>query len=466
MRWIIILSFLIMASCKKEDQSSTSIQKKGNPPVANAGVDIGITIPDESTVLEAKKSSADLYTYLIWSALAPQGLLDFRFEQSSGKAFPIFVKAGTYQFELAVKNFFGEDTDTVSVNVKWAPRCNSDREVMAGANSVPIGSVVDSVPYNTTITSDNRRIIFAGGTWNQYDEWGYDPPISSSRVISFEPESKQYTSYSLSGPRLWESVAVTDNFVFVAGGYSDSGLSNLVEILDLSTGKLKTRRLAVARLDITTAVAGHKIFFAGGVVGNNPINDVEIYDMDSDSWITTTLSSPRAGFSTAVVGNKVFFAGGYTMNNRISDVVDVYDLSSQSWSMLKLPEPRTGIQTAAFDGKVYLIGGMSLYNVSKAIDIIDPVSMTMTHDCLVTGIFNSWSGGFQVPTSVLSLGDRLYVNDGGYLAYLDKNSHKWIYRSTPNVLSPIFSIGGNIYSLSQRGTLNYDNRYEIYRYVE
>jgi hypothetical protein len=462
---ILIFSIIIFISCQKEFPATTVTKPKGNPPIAFAGSDSSITIPDEIFVLEGVERSASAYPALTWTAIQSPPLLELNHNEFIHKAYPIFLHAGNYNFQLLAKNSFGEDTDTVSIKVKWAPRCNAERELIAGGSFVATGTVLENISFGTSIAVGNGKLIFAGGTLDEAF-WDYDGAGISSLLAIFEPVSGKYSAFKLTVPRFNATISTLGDLVFVAGGYDDGGLSNLVEIFDQSTGKFRVQKLSVARLGITSVAVGHLILFAGGLMGSGNGSDVvDIYDLDTDSWSVTKLSSARSNISVVAANDKIFFGGGYTNTGNVSDVVDVYEPATLSWSAIKLSEPRVFMQSTFFDGKVVFAGGNKNKNVpSTAIDFIDPETLRLTQDCLVKGSFNSFYQTGVVTTSDLTLNDRFYVNDGGHLAYLDQSTHRWKYSIGPGTNYSMFTSGNKIYAFDYLASGT--NKYVIYKYEE
>ncbi len=73
-------------------------------------------------------------------------------------------------------------------------------------------------------------------------------------------------------------------------------------------------RSRVARQAIAATTVGTKAIFAGGLGGitNSGIsNVVDIYDASTGKWSTATLSQARYGLAATTVGTKAIFAGGY-----------------------------------------------------------------------------------------------------------------------------------------------------------
>src|SRR6478735_3844135 len=145
MRRIIFIFFLFTLGCEK-DPNTSGLKSKGKPPIANAGPDFSVTLPDESCELDGKKLMLEpsAFAAFMWSAIKSPDLLEFNINEIAAKANPVFFQAGKYNFQLLLKNSFGEDMDTVSVDVKWAPRCNAERELSSGGSLVALDPAVDS----------------------------------------------------------------------------------------------------------------------------------------------------------------------------------------------------------------------------------------------------------------------------------------------------------------------------------
>jgi hypothetical protein len=99
--------------------------------------------------------------------------------------------------------------------------------------------------------------------------------------------------------------------------------------------------LSEARRSLSAISSGELVFFAGGRSQTGPSDRVDILNVSSGSWTTTTLSQPRFDLAATSSQNLVFFGGGYTGTNFISsDRVDIYNISNGSWSTATLSQPR------------------------------------------------------------------------------------------------------------------------------
>jgi hypothetical protein len=68
--FLLLMAVIFLAACEKEDKPTGS-QTKGKPPIADAGADLSVTIPDETCILYGGDLSMQLSIYrtFIWTKL-------------------------------------------------------------------------------------------------------------------------------------------------------------------------------------------------------------------------------------------------------------------------------------------------------------------------------------------------------------------------------------------------------------
>jgi hypothetical protein len=71
-----------------------------------------------------------------------------------------------------------------------------------------------------------------------------------------------------------------------------------------------TTTLSQAREALAATSSGELVFFGGGYSSVGLSDQVDIYNVTSGSWTTTTLSIPRSWLAATSVGNLVLFGGG------------------------------------------------------------------------------------------------------------------------------------------------------------
>ncbi|MCB9057714.1 MAG: T9SS type A sorting domain-containing protein [Calditrichae bacterium] len=86
---------------------------------------------------------------------------------------------------------------------------------------------------------------------------------------------------SLAEPRAYGATAVIDSLIYIIGGETATGKTNLVEIYNVNTGKIsRGEDMNMSHSGMASAVLNNKIFSIGGYesTGNYPINHVHILE--------------------------------------------------------------------------------------------------------------------------------------------------------------------------------------------
>jgi hypothetical protein len=337
------------------------------PPVANAGVDQTIILPNNTITLNGS-GSTDLdnnITSYAWTKIS--GPSSFTISNATSMQTPVTnLVQGVYQFELKVKDagaLFSKDTMQVTVNpLPPPPTCNPGNRPLINAQLVPFGTL-SQVKSGMAVASAGNKVLFAGGAT------GY-PSIQSTRVDIYDFTTQSWSTAELSQARWGMTTAVLGNRIFFAGGQFPGGLlSSRVDIYDVSTNNWSIAELSESRLAIAAAAVGDKVFFAGGSNGGTEItgtatNKVDIYDQSTNTWSIATLSKARFGLAATTAGDKIYFAGGMPdyREGPVLNTIDVYDNTTGSWSVSTLNEPKACMASIFKNGKIYWAGGFVYYD--------------------------------------------------------------------------------------------------------
>ncbi|WP_332734675.1 Kelch repeat-containing protein [Flavihumibacter sp.] len=404
-----LLVVLLFNACKKE-YSCEGCLTFGEPPIADAGIDMSITLPKDSVLLDGS-ASADpdgSITEYKWSKVAgPPSSFITNF--SSAQTMTTGLEQGVYQFELVVTDDEGFlDKDTVQVTVLSST--NQPPVANAGADQT-IVLPVNSIELDGSASSDPDNNI-SSYTWINISGPGSNTIVSNSSVKTevkeliagtylfeirvtdaeglFSLDTMQvivsatvgisncdisdrplvYTKMSfekeLSSLRSRFTVAYANNKLVIAGGINpDGSLSSRVDIWDLSSNTWTTAELSEARYDMASAVLENKIFFAGGFNELHHITSdrVDIYDVVTNSWSTSTLGQKGAFKVGAAAGNKVLFAGGLGEGTGVGSEsihVDIYNVTTNTWSATTLAgrsnSAGLGITATVIRDNIYLAG--------------------------------------------------------------------------------------------------------------
>jgi hypothetical protein len=409
---VIVLAVLCFTyfSCKKDNPPKENIMGN-NPPVAKAGPDQTIILPEDSVYLDGSASydpSGKIVSWLWTCTSAP-----FIYTISDSTIARPEIKnltAGYYQFVLKVTDMKGLfSTDTVLVNVIGRPTTYSSVSVFVFPNAEQVGIFSDSLnPFDLASVVCNNKFYYCDG----YHMDVFDP---SSNLLT----ANGHLSESRTNPA---AVSAEDNVFFAGGIIGIKTASKRVDIYNTTTNSWSKAELSSPRYGIKACSIGSKVFFAGGWIdGDNHSNRIDIYDIETNSWTYKDFGDnpyfgTRADFLTdflpVVLDNKVWFVrcgtneaaiydaitnswssktfstavngnNAIILNNKIyftgNKTVQVYDIPTNSWSSIVLNENKILIPAAVSNNKIAFIGGMTSWFVySTTIEIYDPAT-------------NSWS---------------------------------------------------------------------------
>jgi hypothetical protein len=148
------------------DVMSVTVVGANQPPVANAGADVSITLPINNLVLDGSKSydpDGTIVTYSWYKISGPSVSVAIT-NSNTAKPSVIGLAAGTYVFELKVTDNLGASaTDDVTVTVQDATGGGGTSNLVASAGS----DTVMALPSNS-ITLDGSGSTDVGGTITSY----------------------------------------------------------------------------------------------------------------------------------------------------------------------------------------------------------------------------------------------------------------------------------------------------------
>jgi len=389
-------------------------------PIANAGSDQIITLPNNTITLDGSLSTdpENNITGYVWTKISGPSSFNIANVNATQTQVTNLVE-GVYQFELKVSDIgglFSKDTMQVIVNAIQPDQCGTNRSII-NAQLIPFGTLSVS-RTSMTIATAGTKILFAGGDDMSNGGDGL------TRVDIYDTVTHGWSTAELSVSR-WSIAAVTlGNKIFFAGGHTNSGnswdLFATVDIYDASTNTWSTAQLSERRMDVAVATVGNKVFFAGGNGGDQNFagvlsNKVDIYDNSNNTWSTATLSEARSCISAVSAGSKIYFAGGnniasggYGLSCNPSNRIDIFDNATNSWSVSTMSIPLTYRAGISINNKIFLAGGENFicnpytHNLSSNVEILDINAQTSSFACLFQP--NAWPGdryGNQQTNAVL-----------------------------------------------------------------
>ena len=387
---ILTVTIIVFVACKKEaPMPLQNNQTTNKPPIAKAGVDQIITLPNDSAFLNGSNSNdADgvivSYSWKKISGDTSSTIVNYRSVQTLVKS----LNLGVFQFELTVADNGGLSAkDTMQVNVITVISSCPDRPII-NARLVPLGSLSTGAIGLVSATANNK-ILFAGG---------FRDDGKSGRVDIYDIPTNSWSTAELSLSRPYFVAASVGSKIFFAGGEEDPWGASLstsrVDIYDASNNSWSTAELSVARAGIATASIGSKVFFAGGNSWQNGFvyyNVVDIYDNATNTWSTAQLSENRTGISATTAGNKIYYAGGIRgINQAQTTTIDIFDAATNTWSTSNLLEAKSDMPGIAAANKIYWAGGInSSGSLSDKVEIRDLITGVSSSNCVIPRLGNS-----------------------------------------------------------------------------
>lgn len=337
-----------------------------NVSVANAGQDVTITLPVNSTVLNGSGVSTN------------STISSYNWNQVSGPNTAVFSPNNTTQNPTVNGLIQGSYRFTLNVT--------DDRGAVSNPDSVVVTVGVSGIVTQTwqTLTPSSGAII--GREENGYVQSGNKFYLMGGRGIvsvqEYDPINKSWTNKAKPPVELNHFQPVNLNgLVYAAGAMNgpfphEVPLSKVYVYNSASDKWLSGASIPVARRRGASGavVYNNKIYVVGGITDGHWYGWVkwfDEYDPSTNTWkVLHDAPHARDHFQAVVINNKLYIAGGrrsFDSTGHLFDLtvpeVDVYDFVASSWSSLpagsNLPVPRGGASNVASGNQVIVIGGES-----------------------------------------------------------------------------------------------------------
>ena len=190
---------------------------------------------------------------------------------------------------------------------------------------------------------------------------------------------------SLRTERFGLVACAAEPFVYVAGGYSDHGVVNTLEIFNARADQPEFLDVTVLpRFFHAGAMHGGRLYLAGGLTPAPGDEDGimlrhagEFEEFDPAAKAVRRLPDLPVAVSrpgAAVVGDRLYLIGGSTESGERTAAVQIYDFNAGQWSRgADLPVAREGA-VMAWEGKIYAPGGYDGITALRDFQIYDPAA--------------------------------------------------------------------------------------------
>jgi len=472
-------SIIIFISCKKDmkcDNCGTnppggSINRSPN---ANAGPDITIVLPTDSTILDGSASSDPDGNISEWAWRKISGPDTFTIVNAAvAQTVVKRLVAGVYQFELKVKDnggLYASDTLRILVdnpNINQPPVANAgpDKAITLPTNALILDGSGSIDPENNIVTYSWTK-IFGPAAFSivspnsiqtavinlEYGIYLFELKVTDVGSLSAK-DTVQVTVDSIvlinnppianAGPD--KTITLPTNTVILNGSGSSDPENNITAFVwtkisgpsSYSISTPNNRETQVTNLVQGVYLFELKVTDAGALFSKDTVQvTVNPIITECSSGRTPiyaqliqigSLSTTRVHMVTDTPVTKLVFAGGSLSaptNISPSSRVDIYDTLTQTWSTAELSVPRWKIATIAVGNKIFFAGGeygsggwrpsktVDIYNVSTNTWSVDSLS-TPRYDIAAATVGNKifFAGGFKGEQSLTDISTAVDIYD-------------------------------------------------------
>ncbi|MEJ8842634.1 hypothetical protein WG954_09600 [Lacibacter sp. H375] len=508
--WVLVLP----VACKPE-YSCENCKGENQPPIAKAGSDKTIKLPNDSTLLDGSASTDPdgRITEWLWKKIAGPSSFSIK-DTTASKTLVNKLVPGVYSFELKVvdnEGLFAKDTVKILVDSATAPnrppvaRAGQDQTITLPVNKTLLDGSGSTDPDNNIIGYAWRKI--AGPPNSVFS----DPVAIKAEALDLTNGVYQFelTVTDADGLFSTDTIQVTVNISPNKSPISEAG-NDFTITYNLQTcsmepssitldgklsrdpdGTIVSYQWSVVFAESSTASITNPAASTTTVTGLVPGSygfRLRVADndgaFDDDTIVVNTvysnrplinarlipigtLNDPRKISVVAAVGNKIIFAGGSSVPSgpgpSFSSSVDIYDITTNSWSRENLSQARSGMTVATMGTKVFFAGGTGMLpsgsvGLTSRVDIYDAAAgtwatMEMPH---ADGLLSS-----------LASGNKLVIVGGNFADIYDTRSRTWktINFGQPRYLITATNVKGKFYfagGVTNKSTLTPTSRIDIY----
>lgn len=257
------------------------------------------------------------------------------------------VPNGQHSVRVVAADASGNETTTFSLSVLVANPPVAFQEWQAlPPLPIPVRSAA--------VATDGSRVYVAGGT------------SAAGRTDVLQILDLATESWSLGGslpqPVDWGTATWDGNQLHFMGGASVSGFSSQHLVYDAGRADwLPSTPLPTPIAGTASVAHSSSIYVFAGNSGTSPAHTAStfIFDVDLQSWSTgRDVTGPRINWSGATSGTRIFLIGGGTPGLNTSADLLAYDPDADSWSSRRsIPQRREAHGTAVIAGLICGIGG-------------------------------------------------------------------------------------------------------------
>jgi len=214
-------------------------------------------------------------------------------------------------------------------------------------------------------TSEHKQLLVLGGLGMPDEKFG-----SLSQVLTFNPESKDWTTASIKLPTprgMFEAISHDDAIWCFGGSEAGKGSGLNANVLhwwgdETSAAPLPEVALPTPRRSFGGARIGDEYFLVGGLGDDGIVETVDVFHFQDRTWRTIPAPHKHRVFpSLASDGKRLYLYGGFSNSQghfSPETSLEVYDAKADRWTVLaeELPEIDSSMAMFNFGGRLLFYG--------------------------------------------------------------------------------------------------------------
>jgi len=147
-------------------------------------------------------------------------------------------------------------------------------------------------------------------------------------------------------------------FFFIGNSNSDQLPATVID--ELSDNRLDLLGVSSqTRKNATMVATDDRLYIIGGEGPNGVTNLTEVVDLSTNLWSFSDPKPTAVSYAKgAILRNKLYIPGGLTTANQVTDKMELLDLQTNQWSEgVSLPNGISNYALTTFEGQLFLFGG-------------------------------------------------------------------------------------------------------------
>ncbi|MCD4657755.1 MAG: choice-of-anchor D domain-containing protein, partial [Planctomycetes bacterium] len=313
---------------------------------------------------------------------------------------------GIYEIEFSAEDKGGNTASSKAylavatgkvIHVSASRGADDDKGYWRYKSPVPTAS-----HWSSCVLKDNRIYVIGGS---------YDSRTYYTKNEVYNPLTDTWeTKKNMSIGRNVFGIGVINDKIYAICGLNNGNLDSIEEYSIQTNTWSNLTNANNTKSNFSHIQYNNELYLFTGYNPNNYSTKVEKYNPLTQTW--TNLASLNKGVqhsAAALFNGKVYVTGGFNTSN--FDTLSIYNIQQDTWDYSKssMQNTRQSHVMVALDGKIYAIAGAIGGNVSKTVEVYDPVLDTWSYVSSLNEIRATHCG--------IVCNERIYVFSGSQLSY-------------------------------------------------